>query len=667
MGTDLKERGMSKVRISLAAFVSLVLCGVAPAADSPVPGPLLGPLFVDHAVLQRDRPINVWGDAAPGQAVAATLGNATVHATADAKGQWRAQFQPLPAGGPLTLTARAGNREQKVTDVLVGDVWLCTGQSNMVWNVRASLNGRAEVAASANDGIRQVTIPLVSSTTARTAFDKPLEWKIAGPDTTGDFSAACYFFTRELVKTQSVAQGMIVAAWGGSKIQPWMSEAAIRALGGYDEQLAVLETFRGDPTAAAQRWGELWQRWWLDQTTVTRGRRPWLRVQGEAADWKPAPADLTPWESWGVPQLATYDGMLWYRARVQLTAAQAKLPATLSLGQVDEVDLTWVNGRAIGSSGCCPERSYAVPAGVLRAGENLVVVNDVDTYASGGMYGPAEKRALVFADGSRVPLPGWEYQIAPAGLDAPLRSPWEATAGVSMIYNAMIAPLRDYSVRGVAWYQGESNTSVPEGRKYQAQLAALMADWRRQFEAPLPFLIVQLANYGPMAPKPVESGWALTRDAQRRAVAADGNAALAITIDIGNRDDVHPTNKQELGRRLARAARHLVYGEKLSASGAQPESAGRAGDAIEVTLADFSGDLVAYNSKDPAAFELCGSAEGSCRFVSAALAGGGKVRLDPADVTAPTRVRYCWADSPLCNLYDGDGLPVGPFEIALTN
>ncbi len=236
-----------------------------------------------------------------------------------------------------------------------------------------------------------------------------------------------------------------------------------------------------------------------------------------------------------------------------------------------------------------------------------------------------------------------------------------------MIYNAMIAPLRNYTVRGAAWYQGESNTSVPEARKYQAQLAALMADWRRQFEAPLPFLIVQLANYGPLAPKPVESGWALTRDAQRRAVAADGNAALALTIDIGNRDDVHPTNKQELGRRLARAARHLVYGEKLSASGAQPKSASRAGDAVEVALGEFAGDLVAYNSRDPAAFELCGAAEGSCRFVSASLAGGGKVRLDASGIATPTRVRYCWADSPLCNLYDGDGLPVGPFEIALNN
>lgn len=657
-----------RVRIGLAALAPLVVCGLAPAADTPATKPsLLGPLFVEHAVLQRDRPLPVWGEAAPGEAVTVTLAGATVTALADPKGQWQAVLPTQPAGGPHVLSARTATREQSVADVRIGDVWLCSGQSNMQWNVRASLNGRAEIAASANENIRQVTIPLVSATSSRAGFDKPLEWKVASADTTGDFSAACYFFVRELAKVQPVAQGMIVSAWGGSKIQPWMSEGAIRKLGGYDDQLAVLETFRGDPAAAAQRWGDVWQRWWLAQAPVTRGSQPWMLAKGDASQWKPAPAELTPWESWGVPQLATYDGMLWYRARVKLTAAQAKLPATLSLGVVDEVDLTWVNGRAVGSSGCCPERSYALPAGLLKAGDNLVVVNDVDTYASGGMYGPAEKRALVFADGTRVPITGWEYQMAPAGLDAPLRSPWEATAGVSTIYNAMIAPLRNYALRGVAWYQGESNSSVPEGRNYQAQLAALMSDWRRQFESPLPFLVVQLANYGPMAPKPVESGSALTRDAQRRAVEADGNAALVVTIDVGNRDDIHPTNKQEVGRRLARAARHVVFGEKLSASGAQPRSAVRQAGSVTLTLAGFGGDLAVYNAKDPSGFELCGAAEGSCQFVSAKLASGGKIALEAAGMAEVTRVRFCWADSPLCNLYDGDKLPVGPFEIPVTN
>jgi sialate O-acetylesterase len=648
----------------LAVLGTLVLLTFACAAQA-AEASLLGPLFTEHAVLQRDKPISVWGTAAPGEAVTVSLSGSTATARADVKGSWRAELPPLPAGGPFVLSARAGNREQKVSDIRVGDVWLCSGQSNMAWNVRASLNGRAEIAASANDLIRQVSIPIASSTSGREGFEKPPEWKVASPETTGDFSGACYFFARELENRQHVPQGLIVAAWGGSKIQPWMSEGAIRSLGGYDSQIAVLEQYRGDPAAAARKWGEVWQRWWLDQTTVTHGAQPWVAIKGDAAAWPKAPVEMTPWESWGVPELARYNGMVWYRARAKLTSAQAKLPATLSLGQVDEVDLTWVNGRAIGSNGCCPERNYTLPAGLLKSGDNLVVVNVLDTYASGGMYGPAEKRALVFGDGTRVPLEGWEYQIAPAGLDAPLRSPWEATAGVSMIYNAMIAPLRDYTLRGVAWYQGESNSSVPEGRRYQAQLAALMADWRRQFASPLPFFIVQLANYGPMAKEPVESGSALVRDAQRRAVSADRNAGLVVTIDIGNRDDIHPTNKQEVGRRLARAARRVVFGEALSASGAAPASARREGGAVIVGLGDFEGALTVYNAKDPSAFELCGAAEGSCKFVSATLLPQGKVSLDAREVPAATRVRFCWADSPLCNLYDGSGLPVGPFELAL--
>jgi sialate O-acetylesterase len=227
----------------------------------------------------------------------------------------------------------------------------------------------------------------------------------------------------------------------------------------------------------------------------------------------------------------------------------------------------------------------------------------------------------------------------------------------------MIAPLANFALRGVVWYQGESNSSVIEGRRYQAQLQALMGDRRRQFGAPQPFIVVQIANYGATPGAPVESGAAQTRDAQRRAVAADGNAGLAVTIDIGNRDDVHPTNKQEVGRRLARAARHVVYGEKIWPSGAQPASAQRAADGVLVTFSGFDAPLVVYDSRDPAAFELCGTDAGSCRFVRAELRDSQVLLTVPAGAPPPSRVRFCWADSPICNLYDSAGLPVGPFEI----
>lgn len=651
---------LQRIAVSLAWVIGCAAFGAQARADSP----LMAAPFVDHAVLQRDRPIEVWGSAAAGEEVTVTLSGATKAARADSDGRWSVTLPELAAGGPHTLTARTATRLQNAHDVLVGDVWLCSGQSNMEFSVRGSLNSRAEIAASTDDGIRQVKVARDSSLQPRATLATPLEWKVAGPETTADFSATCYFFARELRKTVDVPLGLVVCAWGGSKIEPWMSATAIRAVGGYDAALEVAAEYAGDQSAAAAHWGEYWKSWWRAQGAATQGREPWRAARDDAAHWRSAPAELTPWESWGVQELADFNGMVWYRTQVRLSGAQATQAATISLGQIDEVDLVYINGRAVGSGPCCGERSYRVPAGVLKAGDNLVVVNVLDTYAAGGMYGPSGKRFLEFAGGGKVALGPWQYQVAPAQLSPP-RAPWEPTAGIAVLYNAMIAPLGTYGLRGVVWYQGESNTALAEGHRYQAQLAALMADWRRQFAAPLPFLVVQLANYGPMARQPVESGWALTREAQRRAVAADGNAGLAVTIDIGNRDDVHPTNKQEVGRRLARAARHVVFGETISASGAQPLAATRVRGDVKVSFADMDGALTVYDSRDPSAFELCGAAPGSCRFAGAQLAGDASVLLDGANAAAARRVRFCWADSPLCNLYDGAGLPVGPFEIEI--
>jgi sialate O-acetylesterase len=623
--------------------------------------PLLDALFVDHAVLQRDRPINVYGHAAAGEEVSVTLAGSSARAKANAQGVWSLSLPAMGAGGPHTLVARVASRSQIANDVLIGDVWLCSGQSNMEFAVRNALSADSEVALSANDRIRQVTIAQANSAAPRADFDAPLEWKVAGPTTTEHFSAVCYYFVRELQKTVDAPQGLISSNWGGSRIEPWMSEAALRGAGRYQVPLDLLVEYRSDKPLAFRHWGEIWQKWWLDQRAITGGKQPW--ASGDAAGWNAAPADLGYWETWNVPALARYDGMVWFRAHAMLSKAQAKQAAKLSLGLVDDVDVTWVNGRAVGNSFGLDARRYELPPQLLKAGDNVLTVNVHDFWGNGGIYGPASERAVVLADGTRIPLTGWEYQIAPAGLWPP-HAPWESLSGVSVLYNAMIAPLGKYGLRGVVWYQGEANAGLDDARHYQALLAAWMADWRRRFDAPLPFLIVQLANFGALAKTPVDSGWAMLRDAQRRAVAADGNAGLAVTIDIGNRDDIHPTNKQDVGKRLARAARHVVYGEKLSASGAQPVSATRAGGDVVVTLGAYEGNLLVIGARDPSGFELCGATQDSCRFVRAQLQDGGKVALtDVSGASSATRVRFCWADSPLCNLYDGVDLPVGPFEI----
>lgn len=621
---------------------------------------LLHDLFQDHVVLQREQAINVWGRAAAGESLTVTLADSSVQAKVDATGSWRASLPRMRAGGPYQLSVTAGSGEKQVVDdVMIGDVWLCSGQSNMVLQVHRALDSRSEILNSTNDSIRMLTVPLANDPAPQYGFAKPIQWLKASPTTVPEFSAVCLYFARELQKKDKVPMGLIAAAWGGSKIQSWMTEPALRSLGGYDGALDALALSGEDPIAATSQWATLWEGWWRERTKDRPGHEPWsAKPSGE---WKPAPVERGYWEEWGVPELAKYDGMLWYRTNVTLTKSQAAQQATLALGRVDESDQVWINGRLVGAAGPGSEKSYPLPPKVLRAGENTVVISVLDTYASGGLPSPVASRAIRFADGSSAVLDKeWRYQLPPANAAFPLRAPWEATAGLGVIHNGMIAPLSNLSVRGVVWYQGESNTD--EGDQYQALLTRFMADWRAQFGANVPFFVVQLAGYGPAATQPTESGWAKTREGQRLAVKADPNAALAIAIDLGEYTDVHPANKQEVARRLARAARHVLYKDAAPPSGPVPVSVRREGDAVSVEFADVSGKLVAYSAARPIGFETCGAAAGTCEYAEATIQGQ-RVLLKSANSGTATRVRYCWADSPVCTLYDEAPLPAGPFQI----
>ncbi|HTJ20267.1 MAG TPA: sialate O-acetylesterase [Steroidobacteraceae bacterium] len=646
----------------LCTLACLIVPGVANAA-------LLNPVFQDHAVLQRDKPINVWGDASPSETLSVSLGSQTASAQADERGRWHATLPATSAGGPYELVVRTqSGQDQTVSDVLVGDVWLCSGQSNMVLQVHRSLDSRSEIANSANDAIRMLTVPETSSPRPLDQFMQPVTWKVTSPATVPDFSAACFYFARELRKTVDVPMGLIVSAWGGSRIEPWMSEAALRAAGGNNDALDVLALYAQQPAAAHVRWGAMWEAWWLQRTQGRRESAPWaIKPTGE---WRVAPPGLGYWEQWGVPELASYDGMVWYRTTMSLSAQQAQQQAVLSLGRVDEMDQTWINGRPIGSAPAKsqpdteaiilpgPARAYRLPRDTLKAGENVIVVNVLDTYSLGGLVGPV---SLQFADGSTVRLDNeWRYQIPPAGLEEPPRPPWDPTRGKTVLYNAMIAPLGDLSMRGVAWYQGESNTGT--SASYEDLLARFMADWRGKFSAELPFLIVQLANYGQPPTAPVESGWAGVREAQRLAVANDAHAGLVIAIDIGERYDIHPPNKQEVGRRLARAARRVAYGEQIAPSGPVALSARKDGTSIVVTFGDVADRLITYSAREPIGFELCTRDANSCRYAKARIEGT-RVVLDATALAVATRVRYCWADGPVCTLFDTARLPAGPFQI----
>jgi sialate O-acetylesterase len=647
----------------VAAFAAVVMVSGLGAAERTSEKSLLASIFQDHAVLQRERPITVWGAAAAGETVNVSLNVQQASARADASGRWSAELPAMAAGGPFTLAARAASgAAQTLADILVGDVWLCSGQSNMEMSVSGSRNGERAAARSADDRVRLLTVPHLDRVTPATELPAGATWRLAAPDSVRSFSAACYFAARELQDTAKVPMGLVSAAWGGSAAEAWTAEAGLRAAGGFDDRLDLLRLYRQDEAAANQRMGEMWQDWW--RTRARTGTEPWQPEASRTGDWADVPEPMRNWKTWGVPLLARHDGLVWFRRTVALTPEQASRAATLSLGAIDEVDQTWVNGRPIRNTfGWGTDRTYALPRGVLRAGENVIVVNVLSTWDAGGMTGPAEKLALSFDDGTKVTLGGgWRYQVVPLAIGRPPRAPWESVAGLTTLYNGMIAPLGPLGVRGAVWYQGETNADAPAG--YQAILAGLMSSWRAQLGADLPFVIVQLPGFGPVPTAPVESGWSAVREAQRRAVAADPHAALAVTIDLGEREDIHPLNKHDVGERIARAARRVAYKESIAPTGPAVGSATLEPGRVVVRFRDVEGRLVTYSSGQAIGFELCGAAAGTCRFESGTVEAD-RVVVPTDGGASPARLRYCWGGSPVCNLSDGSGLPVGPFELAL--
>jgi sialate O-acetylesterase len=641
----------------LAASALSAIAGVVHAA------PLLAPVFTDHAVLQRGQPIRIWGAAKPGASVSLSLGEARATATADAQGRWSASFPARDPGAALTLTARAGGETQTISDLLVGDVWLCSGQSNMEYPLRRALNGEAEAANAADPNIRLLQTGRTSLPAPTGALPKEAVWRVASPESANNFSAACFFMGRDLKKTTGAPIGLIDATWGGSVIQDWISREGLQALGDYDEGLAVLADYARSPDVGVARWGAMLGRW---AAKVEPQAAAWSRPDFDDSDWKTMPAEQF-WET--NPGLETFDGTIWLRAPVTLTESQASQGATLALGPIDDLDTTFVNGREIGSSqGWDTPRAYRIAPGVLRAGPNLIAIRAIDTSGGGGAWGAAAQKGLKFDDGSFAPLgANWRYKvsttIAQSGL--PPSAPWVGTSGLSTLRNGMIAPLIPYGLKGFAWYQGEANVAEPAA--YARLLPALVADWRRSFDgADLPFLVVQLAEFGPRQTSPAESGWAGVRDVQRRVAAADPTVGLASAVDIGDIYDIHPANKQQVGYRLALQARKLAYGEaSLVAAGPAPLSATlSATGASAVVVVRLDQPAVVQGDVRPVGFELC-DARGACRFADAALAGD-QVRLTVPAGLAPLKVRFAWADSPIVNLHGRTGLPATPFELAVT-
>ncbi len=648
--------------ITLAATTGLLT--VLPfAGHAQSPAPQFAKIFGDHAVLQRDQPARVWGTGAANASLTVTIANQSVTATAGADGKWKATLPALKAGGPYSLTVSDGQATTMLNDILIGDVYLCGGQSNMEFPARLSTGAWGEIDASANPNLRFVNIDKDSSAAPRSDLKTAPVWQVAGPKTTGDASAVCYYMSKALQQEHKVPVGFIASDWGGTTIESWISPPSLRTVPAFTAGVDDVAQYAANPQKAKAAHAKAQEAWWDAHDKSAQAQRAWISPAFNDSGWSRLKA-TSGWKDSGHADLANFEGVVWLRTRVTLTADQAAKANELTLGPVDTFDTTWINGQWAGSGGInWVWRDYQVPAGVFKAGENVIVLRMLGgTGGSGGLTGKPDMRFVKTSDGQAIPLSAdWTYKtgMAATGLSIPA-APWDVPTSLNTLYNGMIAPLAPYTVKAAAWYQGESNTG--RASEYRTLLPLLMADWRKSFSAPdLPMLIVQLSSFGAPLTAPAASEWAELREAQRLTVDADPHSALIVSHDFGDRSDIHPTQKTIIGNRLARAVDHLAFGQAITPTGPEATSVTRSGADLVINFRYAESGLKTYSSDTAIGFEAC-DAKNMCRYVTA-TAKGDHVVLTNANTPETVKVRYAWSDAPFTNLYSGDDLPALPFQL----
>jgi sialate O-acetylesterase len=527
----------------------------------------------------------------------------------------------------------------------------------MAYAVSASVD-RPEAYNQGSRAIRLLTIPQRAELSAAPAFAEPPVWQAATDETVPPFSAVCYFAARRMQERNGMPLGLINASWGGSAIEAWISEPALADVPGYDRKVVQLRQYRENRRAAELAFAGDWVAWWSrasDQGPV------WEQgVLDETGEWRDAP--LVNWKTYPDERLANHHGIVWFSTRFELSEAQAGMDATFVLGRIDEVDTTWINGRFVQNTfGYGTKREYPLEAGVLQSGVNQITVNVLNTWDAGGMLGPAEEVGIRFANGSFLALgDAWQYRFIPREVGEPPRSPWESVSGVSGMFNGMIAPLGALQPAGVIWYQGESNDA--SSASYQDLLTALVADWRRYFRNDaLPFIVVQLPNYGSVNATPGPSGWATIRQAQQQVALADDRVGLVVTHDVGDDADIHPQQKFVVGERVAAVAAALA-GDGGVEDGVVPSFA--MADAESLVLLRFAPPLaIAEGPVLVAGFTLCDRSGTNCAATVASHTGS-RVAVEVGAMPEAALVRYCWSDGGECGLTAINGLPVSSFEIA---
>ena len=667
--------------IALRAFVmaarpvaaALVFAGLAgtplPAQDAAAGKPLLHPLFTDHMVLQRDVTTTIWGWTQPGKEVTVTLAGGRATGVADAQGKWRGKLAALPAGGPYTMTV-AGPQTVEVRDVLLGDVWLCSGQSNMQMSVGGSMNAKAEIAAATHPRIRLFGVPWAGLRPGgpRALHTEPQEtvaamWEVCSPETVGGFSAVGYFFARDLQKSVDVPIGLIRAAVGGSSITAWCSPSMLQDVPTVKPGLESLDALKA--LVRENKIGETYfqgvvQRWWEQNDAGTRDG--WFKPECDTTGWRRV---TLPAEG-GKADSPPLQGIVWFRKEVDLPEDWAGKELSLYTTGIWEGDMTWFNGTVVGEFGQgWINRTSRVPAALVKAGCNVIAVR-VMAQPGGGYQGPSAASKLELLHGkpaAAIPLGGQRFlrQSTPAARLSPFPHRLDNDIQLpTVLYNGMIAPLLPYAIKGALWYQGE--TPCPGGDAVHRQLlAGMIADWRTRFASPdCWFLIVQLPVLGGTPTlNPEVTGAAGVRAVQWDVGHAVANADTAVITDLGDPHNIHPKNKQEVGRRLALIAGARIFGQAVEYSGPVLKTATIEGHAVRVRYDHVGGGLVVRGERLEG-FALAGADR---RWVWAdAKIDGDDVLVSSPLVQEPKLLRYDYVDVPRYCLWNKAGLPAAPVD-----
>ena len=616
----------------------------------------LSGIFGDNMVIQRDAPVMIWGWGDKGESVTVHFNGQHRKTRVTKNGRWELVLEKMSFGGPYDMTIVGRENTIRIGNILIGDIWFCSGQSNMEFQVKEAYNASGEIEAADYSMIRSLNVPRTIN--ALPQDDVKGRWEVCSPSSVGNFTAVGYFYARELYKKLQIPIGIIHSSWGATGVRTWTSRSAFDTLPQYMkadyDQLALTDYNRFQELNTEKR----------NQFEIAL-----KNDKGMAERWYLPSTDITSWGEMRVPcawvstELGRSVGNVWYGYKIQLSERAADKPAILSLGIIDDGDMVWVNGVKVGEGhGIDKRRIYDIPEKLLINGENTITVRVNNSSYTGGFIAEPEDYYLeIKAKGKlRYPLAGkWKYRKSAASVDfgyveiGPNIAP-------SLLYNAMVHPFIKFKIKGAIWYQGEHDTG--RAYAYRTMFPNLIKDWRHQWGDEFPFFWVSLANMNPEDSVPKDSPWAELREAQTMTLSLPQTGQVVI-YDIGDAYNIHPVNKQEVGRRLALVAMNKVYGEKnLVCSGPTYKSFEKRGDKIIVSFNGTESGLYTKNNKYGyvTGFSIAGEDR---KFVWAkAYIQGDKVVVFSDEVKEPVAVRYAWANNPGANLCNKEGLLVVPFR-----